>query len=93
MEWMCKCLTLNTLFCFLYLLFGGDDMWTKLSIKDLKNLLEKGKKHSLLKCHLDNEISLHELENVNIRLQFDDRYRISVHKQLVTCLLYTSRCV
>lgn len=79
-EWMCGCPTDNSLFCFPCLLFGGEDAWTSIGIKDLKYLPEKSKKHSLSKCHLDNEMSLAVLGNVNIRLQLDDGYRVSVRK-------------
>lgn len=84
-EWMCGCPTINALFCFPCLLFGGEDTWTKSGVKDLKHLSEKSKKHSLSRCHIDNEMSLAVLGNVNIRLQLDDGYRISVrnHNELV----------
>lgn len=66
---MCGCFIM-----FPCLLFGGEDMWTELVIKDLKHFLEKSRKHSLSKCYLDNEVSLYMLGIGDVRWQVDDDY-------------------
>lgn len=79
-EWMCGCSEVNSFFCFPCLLFGGDEIWTKTGIRDLKHLADKCKKHGLSKVHLNNETNLAVLGNLNIRLQLDDAYRLSIRK-------------
>lgn len=57
---------LQMIHCCTYLVFClVVKIWTKISIKNLRHLPEKSNKHELLKCYLDNEMSLAVLRNVN----------------------------
>lgn len=80
-EWICGCEVSNAFFCFPCVLFGSDDKWwTRTGITDLKHLPDKIKKHGLSQSHLDNELSLALIGQINIREQLDEGYRISVKK-------------
>lgn len=43
-PWLCGCDENNAFFCFVCLIFGGDDIWTKIGVCDLKHLVDKVKK-------------------------------------------------
>ncbi|XP_069696985.1 zinc finger MYM-type protein 1-like isoform X1 [Periplaneta americana] len=79
-NWMCGCPLDNAVFCFPCILFGGENMWTKTGVKDLKHLLDKSKKHGMTRRHLDNEMSFAVLGKTDIRKQLNDGYRASVRK-------------
>jgi hypothetical protein len=51
MPWICGCEETNAFFCFVCLLFGGDDKWTREGVCDLKNLSTQVKKHEGSKKH------------------------------------------
>jgi hypothetical protein len=44
-PWICGCEETNAYFCFVCLLFGGDDKWTKKGVCDLKHLVTKINNH------------------------------------------------
>uniref|UniRef100_A0A087XJB4 HAT C-terminal dimerisation domain-containing protein n=1 Tax=Poecilia formosa TaxID=48698 RepID=A0A087XJB4_POEFO len=69
----------KSLFCFMYLLFGGDTAWTQQGIVDLKHLSESST------CHIRISVKLSMLSQVNIACQLDEGHSIAVqrHNELV----------
>ncbi|KAJ3620532.1 hypothetical protein MTP99_004473 [Tenebrio molitor] len=66
MPWICGCEETNAFFCFVCLLFGGDDKWTREGVCDLKNLSTQIKKHEGSKKHKNNFVSFQLLGKTNI---------------------------
>ncbi|KAL7634398.1 UNVERIFIED_CONTAM: hypothetical protein RMT77_014775 [Armadillidium vulgare] len=44
-KWLCDCDVKNALFCFPYLLFGGDVTWIKDGFRNINKLKDKTEKH------------------------------------------------
>ena len=85
-PWLCGCNKKNALFCFPCLLFGGDSSWTKYGVNDLNHLNQKVAKHKVSSIHLNNMLNLSMLGTVDIGLQIDSGYAISIrrHNEQVT---------
>jgi hypothetical protein len=56
-PWICGCEETNAFFCFVCLLFGGDDKWSKEGMNNLKQLVPQIKKHEGSKKHKHNFVS------------------------------------
>lgn len=56
--WVCGCEESNSLFCYPCLLFGGDVLWTKSGVNDLRCFQQKIKKHEQSSKHMNNMINL-----------------------------------
>lgn len=65
-PWVCGCEETECLFCFVCLLFGGNDNWTKSGVNDLKNLNLKINKHENTKRHKYNFITFQLLGKTDI---------------------------
>jgi hypothetical protein len=65
-PWICGCEETNAFFCFVCLLFGGDDKWTEEGVCDLKHLVTKSNSHEGSKKHKDNFMSFQLLGRTNI---------------------------
>lgn len=83
--WLAGCAEKNAFYCFCCVLFGSQDTWATTGVVDLKHLDDKIKKHSVSKLHLQNEMNMAMLGQVDIRQQLDEGYRRSIqkHKELV----------
>ena len=62
------------------------DVWISTGISDLKHLDDKLKKHAECKYHLQNEMNLVVLGQVDIRQQLDDAYRLKIKKWIKICI-------
>ena len=56
-PWLCGCHESHAFFCFICLLFGGDGIWTKVGVRDIKHLALKTKKHENSPKHKSNLVS------------------------------------
>lgn len=73
-SWVCGCEEKNSFFCFVCLLFGGDDNWTKNGVQDLKHLSDKIKKHENSAKHRNNFVSFQLLGKTNIATCLSNAY-------------------
>src|SRR6201990_1711383 len=80
-NWICGCDDKNALFCFPCILFGGDPVWTRGGVIDLKHLQDKIRKHQKSIKHKNNMIDLHMMGKVNIATQLDNAYKLSIAQQ------------
>lgn len=72
--WLCGCDESNAFFCFICLLFGGEENWTKIGVRDLKHLTEKCKKHENSPKHKNNLVSFQLLGKTNIASSLSRAY-------------------
>lgn len=79
-PWICGCEESNSLFCFVCLLFGGDDSWTRDGVSDLKHLILKINKHENSKKHKNNFISFQLLGKTNISASLSTAYAENIRK-------------
>lgn len=84
-PWLCGCDETNAFFCFVCLIFGGDENWTKVGVRDLKHLVDKTKKHENSPKHKNNLVSFQLLGNVNIATCLSKAYseQINIHNEMV----------
>lgn len=86
-DWLCGCATLNRLFCFPCLLFGGttDKVWTNAGYCDLNNLPCAIAKHEKSVVHIQSQISLKTFGHNRIDLALDEQWRlgVSMHNEKV----------
>jgi hypothetical protein len=74
-NWLCGCDKRNAVFCFPYLLFGGEMVWTKTGMIDLNHLNDRMKKHDLTVKHMNNTLNLATLGKTNVLSMLDSSYR------------------
>lgn len=74
-SWICGCEETNKLFCFVCVLFGGDETWSKKGTDDLVHIWDKMKTHEKSKVHMNNVFSFSILGKINIRTQLNSAYR------------------
>lgn len=74
-NWLCGCNLSNKLFCFVCVLFGGEESWTQKGIDDIVHIWEKMKTHEKSKVHINNIFSFSMLGKVNIKTQLNTTYR------------------
>ncbi|KAK4882666.1 hypothetical protein RN001_005985 [Aquatica leii] len=85
-TWLCGCTVKNALFCFPCLLFGGEELWTRLGTDDINHLSHRISKHERSKIHMRNVMNLTVFGKTSIALELDSAYRktIDLHNQTVT---------
>lgn len=74
-SWLCGCEQTNKLFCFVCVLFGGDETWSNKGTDDLAHIWEKLKSHEKSKVHMNNVFSFSMLGKLNIKTQLNSAYR------------------
>uniref|UniRef100_A0A8D0HC97 Uncharacterized protein n=1 Tax=Sphenodon punctatus TaxID=8508 RepID=A0A8D0HC97_SPHPU len=79
-TWLCSSVSKNALFCFPCLLFGGEAVWTKVGVTNVKHLADKTKKHEATQSHMESCLQLALLGNTNILQQLDEGHRALVQK-------------
>ncbi|KAM4642041.1 uncharacterized protein O3C94_016410 [Discoglossus pictus] len=86
-AWICGCATTNALFCFPCLILGGDSLWSKRGVTDLKHLSDKVKKHDEGKSHILNCLKLQIMGHSDIPGQTTEDHleAIRKHNQEVDC--------
>ncbi len=86
-DWPCGCATLNRLFCFSSLLFGGtiDMFWANGGYCDLNNSLCAVAKHEKSVVHIQSKIALTTFGHNRINLALNEKWllNISIHNQKV----------
>lgn len=86
-DWLCGCASLNRLFCFPCLLFGGttDKVWTNAGYCDLNNLPCAIAKHEKSVVHIQSQIALKTFGHSRIDLALDEQRRlgVSMHNERV----------
>lgn len=60
-PWLTGCAKTKKLFCYVCILFGGENKWTFHGISVTKNFVRKAEKHQCSKKHLQNQERLHLL--------------------------------
>lgn len=85
-SWICGCEKTNSFFCFVCLLFGGSDDWTKHGTNDLKHLTLRVKKHENTLEHRHNLVSFVLLGKSNTSVCSNGVYadEIRRHNEIVT---------
>jgi hypothetical protein len=56
-PWLIGCAKTKNLFCYVCILFGGENKWTLHGISVTKNFVRKAEKHQCSKKHLQNQQS------------------------------------
>ncbi|CAH1103534.1 unnamed protein product [Psylliodes chrysocephalus] len=79
-NWLCGCEETNKLFCFVCVLFGGDETWSKKGTDDLVHIWDKMKSHEKSKVHMNNVFSFSMLGKLNIKTQLNSAYRDALIK-------------
>ncbi|XP_077380638.1 zinc finger MYM-type protein 1 [Festucalex cinctus] len=86
-EWLCGCTSINRLFCYPCLLFGGttDKVWTNAGYWDLNNLTSAIAKHEKSVVHIQSQIALKTfgLNRIDLALDEQRRLGISMHNEKV----------
>ncbi|KAM3858201.1 zinc finger MYM-type protein 1 [Diretmus argenteus] len=82
-DWLCGCATVNRLFCFPCLLFGGsttdNNVWTTAGYCDLNNLPSAIAKHEKSVVHIQSQIALKTFGHNRIDLALDEQRRLNVN--------------
>lgn len=77
----------NSLHCFPFLLFVGEDTWIKTGVRDVNHLASKSKYHEYLKVHSINALRLNCLENlallINLPANLENQH-VSIMRMLRT---------
>ncbi|KAJ8912042.1 hypothetical protein NQ315_000535 [Exocentrus adspersus] len=79
-TWLCGCEDTQKLFCFVCVLFGGDDTWSQKGTDDLVHIWNKMKNHETSKVYMNNVFSLSILGRSNIKTQLNSAYRDALMK-------------
>ena len=87
-NWLCGCDKRNAVFCFPYLLFGGEMVWTKTGMTDLNHLNDRMKKHDLTVKHMNNTLNLATLGKTNVLSMLDSSYRRGIYLYTLFILLF-----
>ncbi|KAJ8941729.1 hypothetical protein NQ318_023325 [Aromia moschata] len=84
-SWICGCDIRNALFCFPCLLFGGEQLWTRLGLTDLNHLGDRTKKHAGSAQHMKNVVQFTLFGRGNDATQLDTAYRrdLELHNEKV----------
>jgi hypothetical protein len=84
-RWLTVSEEKKSFFCFVYVLFGGENNWTMTGIRDLKHLSKRVEKHEASAAHIENDVKFNLFGSVSILSQLNEGYLISIqrHSELV----------
>ncbi|XP_025425451.1 zinc finger MYM-type protein 1-like [Sipha flava] len=76
-NWLAGSVERNKLFCYICVLFRGENEWSINSIPNIKNLVRKAEKHQISKKHLTNKESFHMLGKNRIEHSISESRRLT----------------
>lgn len=76
-NWLAGSVVRNKLYCYICVLFRGENEWSIDGIPNIKNLVRKAEKHQISKKHLTNKESFHMLGKNRIEHSISESRRLT----------------